>query len=255
MSPGGQHYFVPTGVEDIWIPYVNQCFDNLDKAVNFYKDYGRFAGFDIRRASEKKSDDGTVVLKHLVCSREGFIVGNKGLTAACNRRRTMSSRCGCKARLVLKYVAGGKYMVLVFIEEHNHRFTSEVGRQFLRVSRQMSAASQNFVFDAGKVNIGPSRAHSLMKEMVGGYANVGATSREFRNFNRDVKVHVGVRDSQMILENFRVKKEVCESFFYAFDVDSDGDLIRLFWADPVARRNYELYGDAISFDATFDTNK
>lgn len=32
-------------------------------------------------------------------------------------------------------------------------------------------------------------------------------------------------------------------------------MTKLFWADSVARRNYEIYGDAVSFDATFDTNK
>ncbi|KAL8123920.1 hypothetical protein AgCh_011795 [Apium graveolens] len=37
--------------------------------------------------------------------------------------------------------------------------------------------------------------------------------------------------------------------------DSDGHLTRLFWADVRGRRNYEVFEDVISFDATYRTNK
>ncbi|XP_074346563.1 uncharacterized protein LOC141685355 [Apium graveolens] len=41
----------------------------------------------------------------------------------------------------------------------------------------------------------------------------------------------------------------------AYDVDSDDLLTKIFWADSIGRRNFELHGDSISFDATFDTNR
>ncbi|KAK1382115.1 hypothetical protein POM88_019850 [Heracleum sosnowskyi] len=141
------------------------------------------------------------------------------------------------------------------LKEHNHDFVPEMGRQFMRVNREMSCISRNFAFDAANVNIGTSKSFFFMKELVGGYANVGATVRDFRNFRRDLKEYVGERDAQMIIEKFNAKKESCESFYFAYELDQEGHLTKLFWADSVARRNYELYGDAVSFDATFDTNK
>ncbi|KAK1382817.1 hypothetical protein POM88_020552 [Heracleum sosnowskyi] len=37
--------------------------------------------------------------------------------------------------------------------------------------------------------------------------------------------------------------------------DLDGHLTRLFWADVRGRKNYEVFGDVVSFDATYRTNK
>ncbi|KAK1353773.1 hypothetical protein POM88_052138 [Heracleum sosnowskyi] len=119
----------------------------------------------------------------------------------------------------------------------------------------MSTCSMNFVFDASKVNIGTMKSFRMMKELVKGYENVGATSREFKNFDRDLKTFIGVADAQMIIEKFKVKQETYPGFFYAHDVDPAGNLTKLFWVDSTARRNYELYRDVVSFDPTFNTNK
>ncbi|XP_074283478.1 protein FAR1-RELATED SEQUENCE 5-like [Silene latifolia] len=44
-------------------------------------------------------------------------------------------------------------------------------------------------------------------------------------------------------------------FFFDYDVDSDGSLSKPIWADGIARRNYSVFGDAVSFDPTYSTNK
>ena len=259
ITPGGSRYYLPKCPDNSCKPFVDQLFDSLVAGLSFYKEYGRVCGFDTRKSAEKKHDDGTTISKYVVCSKAGFnekkeVISN-GIRNEVVRRRTVSGRCGCNAKVVLVYVDGGSYQVSKFVEAHNHDLASEIGRQFLKVNREMSCISRNFVFNASKVNIGPSKAYTLMKEMVGGYSNVGATVRDYRNFSRDLKEYVGERDAQMIIDKFKVKKDSCETFYYAYDLDGEGRLTKLFWADSVARRNYEIYGDAVSFDATFDTNK
>lgn len=253
VSPGGNRYYIPSCVGDIGIPFVNQIFESLDKGYKFYKEYGRLGGFSVRKTTEKTDDNGTILLKHYVCSCEGFNDPKKDQVV--KKRRTVSRRCGCKAKFVLKYMSPGKYFVFSFVEQHNHVLASETGRQFLRSSREMNTNLRNIIFDASKVNIGCSKTFSFVKEMVGGYSNVGATLQDFINFNRDLRAFVGERDSQMLLDKFKVMQETSESFYFAYDVDSAGHLLKLFWADPIGRRNFEVYGDAVSFDATFDTNK
>ncbi|XP_074318683.1 protein FAR1-RELATED SEQUENCE 5-like [Silene latifolia] len=44
-------------------------------------------------------------------------------------------------------------------------------------------------------------------------------------------------------------------FFFDYDVDSDGSLSKAIWADGIARKNYSVFGDAVSFDPTYSTNK
>lgn len=52
------------------IPYLNQHFDSLDSAFDFYENYGRLCGLDVRR-HPKKNKHGIVTSKYFVCSRDG----------------------------------------------------------------------------------------------------------------------------------------------------------------------------------------
>ncbi|XP_074300629.1 protein FAR-RED IMPAIRED RESPONSE 1-like [Silene latifolia] len=44
-------------------------------------------------------------------------------------------------------------------------------------------------------------------------------------------------------------------FYFDYDLDDDGSLRRAIWADGTARDNYKIFGDAVSFDPTYSTNK
>ncbi|XP_019182044.1 PREDICTED: protein FAR1-RELATED SEQUENCE 5-like [Ipomoea nil] len=93
------------------------------------------------------------------------------------------------------------------------------------------------------------------KEKTGSYANIGATDVEFHNFKRDVQTYVDVADGEMIIATFKAKHEACSDFFFEYDLDEEHRVSRLFWADPLSRRKFSCYGDNISFDATYGTNR
>lgn len=255
FSPGGNMYFIPSFVGDHGVPYTNQIFASLDEGFNFYKAYALLGGFSVRKTTEKTDDDGTVILKHYVCSCEGFNDPKDNSEKVVKKRRTSSRRCGCRAKMVLKFMSPDKYFISSFVEQHNHPLTTEKGRHFLRASRKMDTSLRNICYNGAKVNIGCSKSFSFAKEMYGGYANIGATLQDFRNFSRDLKLFIGDNDAQMMIDKFKIIQESSKGFYYAYDVDANGHLNKLFWADSIGRRNFELYGDAVSFDATFDTNR
>src|SRR3954470_16609844 len=95
----------------------------------------------------------------------------------------------------------------------------------------------------------------LQSNCRGGFEHIGATNRDFKNFNRDVRCWIGARDAQMLVDKLESKKHMFPKFFYKYDIDEDGCLDRLFWADHVSRRNYLLFGDVISIDSTYRPNK
>ncbi|XP_074336801.1 protein FAR1-RELATED SEQUENCE 5-like [Apium graveolens] len=222
ISPGGNRYYISSCVVDNGVPYTNQVFESVDQGYQFYNTYARLGGFSFRKTTEKLDDVGTVLLKYFICSCEGFNNPKDDLKVLKNRR-SFTRRCGCKAKMVLKYMVPNKYFVYCFVVYHNHPLTYEKGRHFLRSSREMTTTLRNICYNGAKVNIGVSKSFSFSKEMYSGYANVGASI----NLNP----------------------------YYAYDVDSDCHLTKLFWVDSIGRRNFELYGDAISFDATFDTSR
>jgi len=106
-----------------------------------------------------------------------------------------------------------------------------------------------------RADIGPSKAHRIIKEQVGGFQNVRCSKQDLKNFQRDLKTFIKDSDAQMFIENFKRKKEVHPSFYFACELESDSTLKHVFWTDGLARLNYALYGDIVSFDTTYDTNR
>lgn len=95
----------------------------------------------------------------------------------------------------------------------------------------------------------------MYREIVGGPQNVCATKQDFKNFQRDLKAYIKDTDAQMFVDKFMKKKQFSSDFFFEFEVDADGSLCRVLWCDAISRKNYFVFGDMISFDTTFKTNK
>jgi hypothetical protein len=51
------------------------------------------------------------------------------------------------------------------------------------------------------------------------------------------------------------KKKKNDSFFYVIDLDDESRLKNLIWVDARSRSVYESFGDVITFDTTYLTNK
>nr|GMD29316.1 protein FAR1-RELATED SEQUENCE 5-like [Ipomoea batatas] len=87
-------------------PHVGQQFVSLDSAFGFYKQYAGSVGFDCRQSTTRKGRDGVVVLKQVVCSREGFKQSSSSTSSTTQstvvKRRRVTNRVGCKAKVVFK---------------------------------------------------------------------------------------------------------------------------------------------------------
>ncbi|XP_074271385.1 protein FAR1-RELATED SEQUENCE 5-like [Silene latifolia] len=106
-----------------------------------------------------------------------------------------------------------------------------------------------------KVNIGPTSTFRPVKEYVDGYENIGACLTDFKNFGREIKCFICLKDAQIFVDQLETLHETQEGFYYAYDIDQNKCLFRVFWADAAACRNYALYGEAVTFDPTYSTNK
>ena len=51
------------------------------------------------------------------------------------------------------------------------------------------------------------------------------------------------------------EKKFQPNFSFDYFTDDDNRLIGLFWCDDQCKRNYHVFGDVISFDATYRSNK
>ncbi|GJW57647.1 hypothetical protein Tco_0104378, partial [Tanacetum coccineum] len=109
---------------------------------------------------------------------------------------------------------------------------------FLRANRQLTYPKKKLLQQLATVNIGPVRGFKVMKEVYGGFENIGVSVSECKNHRRDMNNIIGERDAQMDIEKLNSKKACSYDFTVEYEIDADGVLIGLFWADEDAKRNY-----------------
>ncbi|GKA26336.1 FAR1-related sequence 5-like protein [Tanacetum coccineum] len=209
----------------------------------------------------------TILMMHLKCTR--YILRRPGLTYVkavdgeegeipSNRkrkRRTKSQAINCPAKLCLKKFIGTEtYMVLDFMENHNHPLMNLNNMDLSKDRHQLHFDDYIFIHRASMSNLGPTRAHRLKVALVGGYHKVRGTSTDYCNFKRCVNSFIGDRDAQMLVDKMCKRKKHVPEFSFEYHTLPSKELVRLFWADETMKRNYNAFGDVVSFDATFHTN-
>lgn len=152
-------------------------------------------------------------------------------------------------------MTGGRYVVDKFEEGHNHELVEDKHKCFMKANRVMDIIHQQFILDCAKASIGPTHAHRLMKELLGGEFGVGCTLTEVHNFIRDTKCFVDGVDAQMLIDELKRKKDLCDGFTFAYEIDPYDKLKRVFWCDAISKKNYQMFGEVVAFDMTYSTNK
>nr|GMD83433.1 protein FAR1-RELATED SEQUENCE 5-like [Ipomoea batatas] len=216
----GEYECIPDCAESIK-PYLGQRFQTLDEGVRYYKEYAAF----VRASTMKKNRYGDVEVKYLLCSREGYTVA--------------------KAQSSSTVVEGNRANIN----------TRRQARSFLKINRNLEVGHQAFIVACEKANIGTSKAFDLYNVLGGGLDSVGAACVDFRNCRRDVLAQLHGADAQSIIEKYTQKKALFDSYTFDYDVDDEQQLCRVFWCDPIAKQNYLKFGEMVSFDATYRTNR
>nr|GMD39512.1 protein FAR1-RELATED SEQUENCE 5-like [Ipomoea batatas] len=120
------------------LPEVGQHFSTLAQGVTFYTEYANAGGFDVRLSTMKRDRDGAIIMRYLVCSRQGVRGGGKRIVnqdgkagGAINkqRRRRVSKRVECNAKICIRKDHTGEFVVSIFVAEHNHSLCTEASKQ------------------------------------------------------------------------------------------------------------------------------
>nr|XP_043620084.1 protein FAR1-RELATED SEQUENCE 5-like [Erigeron canadensis] len=253
QTPGGSEFFAPI-VDPRMLPVKGNIYGTLENCEAFYKEYASHAGFDVRKSCQKTTRSGWIKQKYYLCSRQGTPknVSLDTLETKEKQIRKSTHECtGCRARIRFDWIFDTEsYRVGLFEPHHNHEMLRQEYRHLSRTERQLKYAEQIFVYNAHLANIGPTKAHQLYSNMKGSYQNVNGTVDDFRNWKRDLHVFINESDSQMLVNKMEERREYIPGFSFEYILD-DSQLHSLFWADEVARVNYEEFSDIMSFDATY----
>jgi len=118
----------------------------------------------------------------------------------------------------------------------------------------MSYSEKEFIVRASTSKIGPTIAHKLRASLRGGYEFVKPKVVDYKNLRRDINRVNGYKDAQIIVNTMNDRRAHYPNYSFEFNCQDDV-LDCMFWVDEMEKAYYAEFGDVISFDATFRTNK
>ncbi|KAH7538446.1 hypothetical protein FEM48_Zijuj03G0200200 [Ziziphus jujuba var. spinosa] len=225
-------------------PHDDMEFESHEAAYSFYKDYAKSVGFGTAKLSSRRSRASREFIDaKFSCIR----YGNKQQSDDAINPRP-SPKIGCKASMHVKRKPNGKWYVYSFIKEHNHELLPAQAHFFR--SHRNSDPLKNDVRIRRRKNL------AAVSKLFGAYQNVDCLEGYLRNQHdkgRSLVLEAG--DAQFLLAHLMQMQEENPKFFYAVDLNEEHRLRNVFWIDAKGMEDYCNFGDVISFDTSYFSNK
>ncbi|XP_057446726.1 protein FAR-RED IMPAIRED RESPONSE 1-like [Lotus japonicus] len=220
-------------------PVTGMTFSSEDEVTRYYMNYAQCKGFRVSKISSKNGDDG----------RKYFTLGCNHARKYVTHRKNVSKpnpipKEQCKARLNACMCSDGTIIISRVVVEHNHELGPTTQRYYNRSKVLGTRMKRRLELnDQGGTNV-RSTFQSLVVEANG-----------FEKEDDTRWLQLGIGDSEAI-QNYFVRMQKQDSrFFYLMDVDDRSRLRNIFWADARCRAAHEYFGQVITFDTTYITNK
>ncbi|GJT18028.1 FAR1-related sequence 5-like protein [Tanacetum coccineum] len=147
-----------------------------------------------------------------------------------------------------------KYTASIFDVEHIYELDMVEYKHLSKAERKLTYAEQLFIIKDANANIGAVKAYNLYTGLKGSSSLVHGTQTEFKNFTSGVNCFIGDINAQMLITRMEERQQYTKDISFDYFVE-DAELCGLFWANEVLKCNYKEFGDIVSFDATYKTNK
>ncbi|KAL0907915.1 hypothetical protein M5K25_022370 [Dendrobium thyrsiflorum] len=225
------------------------------EAYEKYCHYAHTHGFSVRKEHHSYWP-GTrkVKSKDFVCSKAGFKKA-KELNPNTKYRKSCT-RTGCPAMVSFAVTQEGIWTVKRSIESHNHELAKPDDQHLLRSSRHITDESASVLKSMSDAGISTVNAFTYLSEEVGGVENLGFTKRDAYNYlqkERRAKIENG--DTYSLIQLFKERVAADNMFAWDVQLDEQERLMNFFWADGLARIDYDCFGDVIIFDTSYRLNK
>ncbi|XP_041025497.1 protein FAR1-RELATED SEQUENCE 5-like [Juglans microcarpa x Juglans regia] len=225
-------------------------FNSFEKLMNYYKQYAKKCGFGVMTRRTEKGDDETARYVTLGCVRGGK-ARNRTLNVA-RPRPTGKTECKAKNNALKVY---GKFRLTTIHNIHNHGLSPNKSR-FFRCNREMSDSVKRVLDINDETGIQMNKSFGSLVVGAGGFENLPFLEKDCRNYIDKVRhPRLGKGGVRVIQEYFCRMQCKNPCFFALMDLDDEGRLKNIFWADPRSREAYQYFGDVVTFDTTYLTNR
>jgi hypothetical protein len=229
-------------------PQVGMRFPTLEDANRYYSAHALLTGFVAIRGPNfmrKKF--------HLECNRSRKLAPSQDL----KRKREIYSvnKTPCEAKAVVKPVKG-HWEFTAIQSEHNHPLCpSPSATRFFLSCEHMSTEEMSFLRAMQQSSIHPKKAVKIFKRMRGTLGNLPFKKKDVNTSEGADQQKRPNSDVEAAVKHLKEleRKNPCISF--TMQTDEDKIVRSLLWTDVRSRIDYEIFGDVLSFDTTYSTNR
>ncbi|WVZ50147.1 hypothetical protein U9M48_001433 [Paspalum notatum var. saurae] len=255
-----------------YTPQVGMEFKTKEDAQHFLCFYGFLACFkpvithNYRTTSKKRNNEITKLF--LKCDRHGKtkeedtsepVAEN---TSTCQkdggkkqkRNTNVQVKTGCPVSMVIKE-KGSVWVIATLDLDHNHELNPEDSNNLFSGHKYMTEMEKGVIRTLNANNIPTRKMIGIFSYLRGGMTALPYKKKDVGNYRTKINREVTGNDMTQALHFFQDKQKEDPNFFYRFIIGEDKKVKHMFWADGSAVRYYEQYGDCVSFDTTYMTNK
>ncbi|KAK1561951.1 hypothetical protein Q3G72_003731 [Acer saccharum] len=224
-------------------------FNSLEDLLSYYKSYGKKCGFGVITKRTDRGEDQIARYVTLACSRGGK-ARNRTLSVA--KRSTGKTECKAKINALR---CDGKLQLTTVHNIHNHSLSPKKSR-FFRCNREVSDAVKRVLDTNDIAGVRMNKSFGSLVVGAGGFENLQFLEKDCRNYiDKARHLRLGAGGSGALREYFLRMQYKNSGFFALMDLDDDRRLKNVFWADPRSRAAYQYFGDVVTFDTTYLTNR
>lgn len=267
--------------ESMHAPRIDQVFENPEEAYKFYNEYSLMVGFSVVKSgnyhSKSKKCFGKVTRHIFRCNKCGLTdeqkqekqlkkgvqtskkrnvkkVPDTSKSAAPKKRTKVNVVTGCPAEMVITW-ENNAWTVTRLNLEHNHALVAPELSKLLRSHRQFTKEEVKMIRTFISVNIPDRKIIACLSFLRGGVGLGNYTKKDISNMRCRMRREDGDNDMTKVREFFTNRQAEDPLFFFTFDMDGENRVRNMFWSHASSRRDYDLYGDILSFDTTYQTNR
>jgi hypothetical protein len=234
-------------------------FDFEEEVLSYYKQYVKQVGFGVTKRSSTTGDDEKLRYFTIASVRQGT---SKSKSSNIVRSKPMermwckAERMWCKAKINVKLTNDGRFTLSIVVLEYTHVVSPSKTRYFTCHKKLDAHVKKKNLIIMDKAGVRPSKNFKALVVEAGGHENLSFGEKDCRNYINKVRNELlGEGDAEALRNYLMRMQEKNDCFFYVMDLDEESRLRNVFLGDVRSRKAYESFGDVITFDTTYLTNK